>query len=97
MTMSDESSAEERNPMEILETAVQDFVRAIADEDEPIWLVRGFVLSWEQVRFDEDGDALWRTRYAVPEITTAAHAVGILTVTKALIEEMMIGRCCDHE
>lgn len=91
-----DSAPEDRDPMDALEAAVQEFVRAITD-DEPVSLVRGFVLSWEQVRFDEDGDALWRTRYAVPEITTAAHAVGILSVTKALIEDMMIGRCCDHE
>lgn len=74
---------------EKLEQAIHEYVQARAEHDGV--LLRGVVLCWEQMRFDEDGDALWLTNYTIPQGTTVAQAVGLLAVTKARVEKYLLG------
>lgn len=63
-------------PIDRVATALQDFVNSI-DDQAPV-LVRGAVVAWESMIFDEDGDAMFKVNYAALPSTSMASTIGIL-------------------
>lgn len=76
-------SHSETSPIEALTAAVQEFVNA-RSEHGPV-LLRGAVVVWEQVRFDDDGQTAFHTSYACTEGTSPAASVGILELGRQVV------------
>lgn len=63
-------------PLERVADALQAFVNAI-DEEAPV-LLRGGVVAWESVIYNDDGDAMFKVNYAALPNTSMASTIGIL-------------------
>ena len=72
--------------------ALQEFVNAI--HDEPPVLLRGAVVAWESMRYNDDGDPLYSVNYASLTNTSAASTIGILDLATDVAKSDMFG---DHE
>lgn len=76
-------------PLERVADALQDFVNA-TDEQAPV-LLRGGVVAWESMIFDEDGDAMFRVNYAALPNTSMASTIGILDLATDVAKCDMFG------
>lgn len=72
--------------------ALQEFINAI--HDDPPVLLRGAVVAWESVRYNDDGDPLYSVNYASLPNTSAASTIGILDLGTEVAKSDMF---TDHE
>lgn len=70
----DESSEPTTTPLERVATAIQDFVNSI-DDEAPV-LLRGGVIAWESVIFNDQGQAMYKVNYASLPDTSMASTIG---------------------
>jgi len=77
----------EPTPLERVADALQEFVNCI--EDEAPVLLRGAVVAWESMRFDEDGDAMFKVNYAALPNTSMASTIGILDLANDVAKHDM--------
>lgn len=81
--------APEANPLDVVAEALQAFVNA-TDEQAPV-LVRGGVVAWESMIFNDDGDAMFKVNYAALPNTSAASTIGILDLATEVAKFDMFG------
>lgn len=65
-------------------------------EDEPV-VVTGAMLTWEQVRYDDDGQQWRQIRYADLLATGLASAIGLLVAGKRQVMDDLFGEPDDTE
>jgi len=82
--------SEEESPLERVSKAMQDFVNSI-DDEAPV-IIRGGVIAWESMIFDENGDAAYRVSYASLPETSMASTIGILHLATKYAEDDMTCR-----
>lgn len=76
-------------PLEKLDAAVQEFVNSQVDQPT---LVANAVVVWEQVRYDEDGDAERCISYAVPTVNfTLSGTLGLLEGVREYVRRDILG------
>jgi len=71
---------------------LQEFINAI--HDNPPVLLCGAVVTWESMRFTEDGDPLYSVNYAALPNTSASSTIGILDLATEVAKSDMF---TDHE
>lgn len=90
MTEDELKAWEEMTPLERVNKTIQDFVNAV-DPEAPV-LLRGGVISWESMIYDEDGDAMFRVNYASLPNTSVSSTIGILDLaTEVAKHDMFCG------
>lgn len=90
MTTSDRhDDADDTEPIDRVARALQDFVNDI-DDEAPV-LIRGAVIAWESMRYDDDGDALFKVSYATVPNTSMASVIGILDLATDVAKSDMFG------
>lgn len=72
------------SPLEKVTAAVKEFIQAV--NDEPV-IVRGAVVCWETMAFDEDGDANYTVNYTSLPETSMAETIGILDIAMDVVRE----------
>jgi hypothetical protein len=72
----------EPTPLERLTAAVQAYVN---DMSEVPRVVRGAVVAWEAMRYDEDGDDAYQVSYACTVGTSPSAAVGIFDLGRVVM------------
>ena len=70
-----------------LAESIQEFINA--GEEIPR-IVRGAVLVYETMRYDDDGDEVYSTNFSCIPGTTLATAIGVLDLGKALMINQVI-------
>lgn len=76
-------------PLQELTKAVQKFVTDRTGEPR---LLRGAVVCWEAVTFDdEDGKLMYNVNYASCDDTSMGETIGILTLAKSIAMSDMLG------
>ena len=73
-------------PLERIQEALQELVAEI-HEGPGVPLVRGGVIAWESMVFDENGDAMFQVNYARTEGTSLASVIGILDLATDVVRE----------
>jgi hypothetical protein len=81
-------------PLDRVATALQDFVNEI-DDQAPV-LLRGAVVAWESMIFDEDGDAMFKVNYAALPNTSMASTIGILDLANDVAKHDMFADPEEH-
>lgn len=66
--------------------ALEEYIRATADEDDGTFVVKGAVVSWEQIRFDEDGEPHYTVNCMSTDGTSYAETIGILNIAMDVVD-----------
>lgn len=77
-----------QKPLFRVHDALQAFVNTI-EEEAPV-LLRGAVVAWESMIYDEDGDAMFKVNYAALPNTSMASTIGILSLGTDLAKRDML-------
>lgn len=78
------SSDEDKPTLEKLNDLIQQFVNEL---EEQAVILRGAVVVWETMVFDDDGDPLFKVNYASMPNTTMAQTAGLFDMGRGVLDE----------
>lgn len=84
------SEGSELTALEKVAAALQEFVNECNDEGRPV-LLRGGVVCWESMVYEDDGDAGFLVNYASLPNTSMATTIGILDLATEVAKNDMLG------